>query len=66
MSKDNIQSGSAKSLGFGKAFVALSRTTVLTIASIKQKSRCNYFRSAQRGQGQKAAKSHPCKDSSKE
>ncbi|CCD34667.1 predicted protein [Botrytis cinerea T4] len=37
MSKDNIQSGSAKSLGFGKAFVALSRTTVLTIASIKQK-----------------------------
>ncbi|TEY75052.1 hypothetical protein BOTCAL_0066g00290 [Botryotinia calthae] len=37
MSKDNIQPGPAKSLGLGKAFMALSRSTSLTVASIKQK-----------------------------
>ncbi|TGO46194.1 hypothetical protein BCON_0339g00120 [Botryotinia convoluta] len=37
MSKDDIESRPAKSLEFRKAFVALSRTSSLTIASIKQK-----------------------------
>ncbi|TGO16592.1 hypothetical protein BTUL_0026g00450 [Botrytis tulipae] len=37
MSKDDIESRPAKSLGFRKAFVAFSRTSSLTIASIKQK-----------------------------
>ncbi|KAF7920555.1 uncharacterized protein EAE97_011448 [Botrytis byssoidea] len=37
MSKDDIESRPAKSLGFRKVFVALSRTSSLTIASIKQK-----------------------------
>ncbi|KAF7916799.1 uncharacterized protein EAE98_010521 [Botrytis deweyae] len=37
MSKDDVEFRPAKSLGCRKAFVALSRTSSLTIASIKQK-----------------------------
>ncbi|KAF7898090.1 hypothetical protein EAF00_004536 [Botryotinia globosa] len=37
MSKGEIESRTVKSLGFRKAFVAFSRTSSLTIASIKQK-----------------------------
>ncbi|KAF7954079.1 hypothetical protein EAE96_005212 [Botrytis aclada] len=37
MSRDVIQSRPTKSLGFGKAFIALSRTSSFTIDSIKQK-----------------------------
>ncbi|KAF5876863.1 uncharacterized protein Bfra_001218 [Botrytis fragariae] len=37
MPNDDIKSRFSKSLGFGKAFMALSRTSSLTIANIKQK-----------------------------
>ncbi|KAF7880276.1 uncharacterized protein EAF01_012037 [Botrytis porri] len=37
MLKDDIKSRFTKSLGLGKAFVALSRTSSLTVASIKKK-----------------------------